>query len=72
MDIQAIIKDLKGKGLTQQQIAEGSGLSQSYICDLAKGRYGKRVGYETARKLNELHFRIVSSVPRTSTLSGAS
>jgi predicted transcriptional regulator len=68
MDIQQLLKDIRSAGLNQQQIAEKTGLSQSYICDLGKGRCGKRIGYEAARKLNELHFKLVSPVPPVSTL----
>ena len=59
---QEMIQDLRAAGLRQQQIASLAGLSQSYVCDLEKGRYGKRIGYDAYKKINDLHLRYFTLV----------
>lgn len=62
MDAKTLIQNLRSAGLRQQQIAELAGLSQSYVCDLEKGRYGKRIGYDAYKKINDLHLRYFTLV----------
>jgi hypothetical protein len=57
MNIQTLLLDLRKAGLKQQQIAALTGLSQSYLCDLEKGRSGKRIGFDAYKRVNDLHLR---------------
>lgn len=51
---QKMIVDLKEKGLTQTQIANGMGCSQNYVSNLENGLCGKRLGYEKGESLKKL------------------
>ena len=51
---QKMIVDLKEKGLTQTQIANGMGCSQNYVSNLENGLSGKRLGYEKGESLKKL------------------
>ena len=51
---QTKITDLKGKGLTQNQIASEMECSQNYVSNLENGLCGKRLGYEKGKKLEKL------------------
>lgn len=51
---QKMIVDLKEKGLTQTQIADGMGCSQNYVSNLENGICGKRLGYEKGESLTKL------------------
>lgn len=46
-----LIKGIESTGMTQQQIADAIPTSQGHISDLRSGRRGKRLSYDTARKL---------------------
>lgn len=50
-----IVSDLIESGLSQKEISERVGCSQPYICDLASGKAGKRLGFEVGKRLTELH-----------------
>lgn len=63
-DWSQIIKDLQDKkkgNMTQQQIAESVPCSQNYISDLKTGKKGKRLSYEIAHGLKELHKQKIQS-----------
>lgn len=55
MDLKRMVADLQGWGLTQQQIGDAIGRSQSTVSDLAKS--AKRPTLETAERLRRLHER---------------
>ncbi len=53
-----LIQDLQDKtkgNMTQKEIAEVVLCSQNYISDLKTGKKGKRVSYEIAKNLEQLH-----------------
>lgn len=59
-----LINDLQNKekgNMTQQEIAKSVPCSQNYISDLKTGKKGKRVSYEIANGLKELHKQKISS-----------
>ena len=59
-----LINDLQNKekgNMTQQEIADSVPCSQNYISDLKTGKKGKRVSYEIANGLKELHKQKTSS-----------
>jgi len=63
-DWSQLIKDLQDKekgNMTQQEIAASVPCSQNYISDLKTGKKGKRVSYEIANGLKELHKQKISS-----------
>jgi transcriptional regulator with XRE-family HTH domain len=66
MDTQAMIKALRSAGLTQSAIAERTGLSQGYICDLEQGRHGKRVGHSVFQRIAALYFSISANAKESS------
>lgn len=49
-----MIIDLKGRGLTQAQIASEINCSQNYVSNLERGLCGKRLGYEKGSSLKQL------------------
>lgn len=59
-----LITDLQDKNLgnmTQKEIAESVPCSQNYISDLKTGKKGKRLSYEIAHGLKELHRQKIQS-----------
>lgn len=53
-----VIRDLQDKekgNMTQEEIAKAVPCSQNYISDLKTGKKGKRVSYDIAQGLIELH-----------------
>lgn len=57
MNLKKMVSDLTDWGLTQQQIGDAIGRSQSTVSDLAKG--AKRPTYETAQRLQKLHAQMM-------------
>jgi predicted transcriptional regulator len=58
MNWKSLIQELLSRGLTQDQIAEQSGCSQSFVSDLLNGKRGKRIGFEKAQGLISLRDRL--------------
>lgn len=54
MNWQELIKDLEESGLTQSEIGQLSGCSQSMVSDLKTGNRGKRLGFEIGTRLRNL------------------
>lgn len=54
IDWRQIVRDIKAAGLTQMQISERTGISQSYVSDLETGNRGKNIGFDKAMKLQAL------------------
>lgn len=54
MNWQRVINDLEASGLTQVEIGQLSGCSQSQVSDLKTGRRGKRLGFDVGTNLNRL------------------
>lgn len=50
-----IVSELLDSGLSQKELSELIGCSQPYICDLASGKAGKRLGFELGKRLTDLH-----------------
>ncbi|MCH7394214.1 helix-turn-helix domain-containing protein [Acinetobacter dispersus] len=48
------VVDLRGKGLTQTEIAAVMGCSQNYVSDIERGVCGKRLSYTYGSKLEGL------------------
>lgn len=59
MDWKTIIKDLKDRGLTQEEIANKVGCSQNYISDLYNGKRGQALSYSIGQKLVQLHGSVI-------------
>lgn len=54
MNWQQVISDLEASGLTQVEIGQLSGCSQSQVSDLKTGRRGKRLGFDVGTSLSRL------------------
>ncbi len=54
MDWSKIIAALQESGMSQQQIADEIGSSQSYVSELLSGRKGKRLDYRIGSRLQSL------------------
>lgn len=54
MNWQELIRDLEESGLTQTEIGQLSGCSQSMVSDLKTGNRGKRLGFEIGTRLRKL------------------
>lgn len=52
-------------GMTQGQIAEEIGSSQSHVSDLASGKRGKRLGFEIGQRLVALYDRKLRAANRS-------
>jgi len=59
MNPQAIISDLMKSGLTQMEIERRTGVDQSTISGLYTGKRGKRVSFDVANKLANLHAELL-------------
>lgn len=56
-----LVAELSKAGLTQKQIADVAGCSQSCIAGLSSGKRGVRVSYEIGVALVRLHKRVFRS-----------
>lgn len=54
MNWKQAIADLESTGLTQVEIGQAVGCSQSQVSDLKTGRRGKRLNYDVGLKLQKL------------------
>ncbi len=61
MDWKLLIAELCAAGMTQTEIGERVGLSQSSVSDLVRG-ITRTVGWDTGNKLVRLHKRLVGKV----------
>jgi hypothetical protein len=55
LECRALIAALMKSGLSQSEIANRAGVSQSTIAQIHTGRRGKRISYEVVTKLQTLH-----------------
>ena len=55
------LQDKKKGNMRQKEIAKSVSCSQNYISDLKRGKKGKRVSYEIANGLKELHKEKISA-----------
>lgn len=61
MNWKKLVAELSAAGLTQKQIADAAGCSQSCIAGLSSGKRGVRVSYEIGVPLVRLHKRFCRS-----------
>lgn len=64
MDIQKLVNDLLGTGLSQTELAKLAGCAPHTITRYANGDRGKRPSYEIASKLQSLHRSRCKKKPR--------
>lgn len=57
MDTKKITSELLASGLTQQELADKAGCSQSLISALVRGERGARLSFEIGSSLLNLHKR---------------
>ena len=57
MDTKKITSELLASGLTQQELADKAGCSQSLISALLRGERGTRLSFEIGSRLLNLHKR---------------
>lgn len=57
MDTKKITSELLASGLTQQELADKAGCSQSLISALVRGERGTRLSFEIGVRLVKLHKR---------------
>ena len=69
MNVEKLIKALKGKGMSQHQVARYLGCTQPLIAYYV--RTGNEPKYTFGCKLNELHHLVVSAGINPETLLGA-
>lgn len=71
MDWKSLITELMGAGLSQREIGEHIGLSQSAVSDLVRGRHA-HISWERGQQLIALHAARAHALPHPTARSPSS